>query len=221
MKKIIKNIFFFLIIFIFSLLVSSYIYLNFTLYEIISYLSEIKLSIIENLIISLLILFLLIIILSNSPLPLIAPIQVTLGFLFGFFMGFILALIYTFIACIFGFFISRYLLKDFLKSLLKEKLKKFNLKTQKNAFFYIIGSRIFPLIPYFLINYLSGISNIKFKKYAISTFIGLIPTALIYTFLGSLISKLNSIDNLFGVEIFLLSVFLALISQIPLLIKKT
>lgn len=221
LKKIARiKSFLFIIIFILLTSLSIWFSQNYNISQIQSFSNEIQDIIEENYILSIIIVFLITIIASNSPVPLIAPLQLTTGFLFGIQIGLLINIISTFCATLAGFSLSRFFLRDFFKKILHKKLPKFEKEIAENGFYYIIGARILPVIPYFLINYLSGISSIKFKKYAFASFFGVIPTALIYTYLGSSLSDIESIKELISFKIFMLSVVIAFISQLPLIYKK-
>ncbi|MGL5743029.1 MAG: hypothetical protein ACRCXC_11095 [Legionella sp.] len=45
--------------------------------------------------------------------------------------------------------------------------------------------RLFPIIPFNIVNYGFGITAIKFRAYLVTTFIFLIPAEIVYTYLGS------------------------------------
>jgi uncharacterized membrane protein YdjX (TVP38/TMEM64 family) len=46
--------------------------------------------------------------------------------------------------------------------------------------------RLSPLIPFNLQNYLFGVTAIPFRQYVAATFVGIIPGAALYTYIGTL-----------------------------------
>ena|GEM_PF-2246336 len=53
----------------------------------------------------------------------------------------------------------------------------------------ILFTRVVPIIPFDLVSYVSGITPIKFRNYAVATVIGAIPRVLFLAYAGSLFSS--------------------------------
>ncbi len=156
----------------------------------------------------------------NSPLPLAALIKILGGFFFGFYHGAFYNITATLIACLVGFAISRYAFKQQFEQAYYQRLRKIENEIEENGFYYFLTLRLMMLIPYFLINIIAGICRISFKKYFFSTLLGVIPSSLIYAHGGHQLEQINSTAELFKSDIVLSLVLIALISLIPLLIKK-
>ena len=50
--------------------------------------------------------------------------------------------------------------------------------------------RLCPVIPFNMLNYLMGITDIKFKDYLIGS-VGMIPGTIVYVFVGTTISSIS------------------------------
>lgn len=44
--------------------------------------------------------------------------------------------------------------------------------------------RLFPIVPFNIVNYGLGITDIKFRLYLVTTFVFLIPAEIVYTYFG-------------------------------------
>ncbi len=106
------------------------------------------------------------------------------GALFGPLYGTILNLIGATIGAAFSFLITRHLLFDWFSKRKNDKLKKLIAGVEQNGWFFVAILRLFPLIPFNLVNYGMGITGISFRLYLGVTFIFLIPAEIIYTYCG-------------------------------------
>lgn len=137
------------------------------------------------------------------------------GMIFGIYHG----AIYTMIGAICGASLSFYLSRTFGHTLLKALISKHSKlpldKFRNKGFMFILIIRLIPLIPFDVISYSAGLSDIKFKDFILATFLGIIPGVLVFTNLGD-----KSID--IGSDAFYISLALliGLISLTFVLKKK-
>lgn len=106
------------------------------------------------------------------------------GALFGPFIGTILNLIGATLGAALAFLITRHLIYDWFSQKRGEKLNKIINEVEQKGWVCVAVLRLFPIVPFNLVNYGMGITNIKFKLYIITTFIFLIPAEIIYTYFG-------------------------------------
>lgn len=62
-----------------------------------------------------------------------------------------------------------------------------------NGLYIVFLTRLSPLFPFPLLNYAFGSTQIKLWQYVLGTFGGIFPATIGYTYLGTLLSDLNSI----------------------------
>jgi len=71
----------------------------------------------------------------------------------------------------------------------------------------VLIGRLVPFIPYDPISYLSGVTSMKFKEFSIYNAIGTFPRALMFAYIGTLISQFNYIGlAIFGIVVGILAV---------------
>lgn len=174
----------------------------------------------DNYILSVFLFFVSCLVFVNSPIPLAAIIKVLGGFFFGFWLGAIYNIAATIFACLAGFAISRYALKDVFEKRYYQRIKKVEIEVEKNGFYYFLTLRLVMVVPYFLINITAGLSRISFKKYLLSTVLGVMPMSLIYANGGSQLEQINSISELLEPEVVVTLMLIALASLVPMLMKK-
>jgi uncharacterized membrane protein YdjX (TVP38/TMEM64 family) len=96
------------------------------------------------------------------------------------------------IGSLLSFFVSRYLISSFVRDMTKDKkiVKALQETIKKNGVKILIFIRMTPIIPYNLLNYLLGISEIKVWQYLMANF-GLLPGIIIQVFIGTTISSIK------------------------------
>lgn len=144
--------------------------------------------------------------------------------LFGTFLGTLLNLLGATLGACLSFYVARFLGRSFVESLMIGKLKKFYEKVHENAFMGILFVRLIPIFPFIGVNFGAGLCKIKFKDYAIASFIGMIPGTFVYTyFFATLGEKAFSegikLADLFTPELITPIILFILLIIIPLIYK--
>lgn len=115
------------------------------------------------------------------------------GFLFGVMVGFFLAVIGATIGGLMLFFTSRYMIGLWVQQYFKHHLIKFNTEINHHGFYYLLMIRLIGILPFFVINLLSGITLIHPFTFLWTTCIGIMPFALTYAFIGAHLAQLNTL----------------------------
>lgn len=114
----------------------------------------------------------------------------------GLVFGFIKGSIYTMIGAVCGgtlaFFLARYLGKGFVDSKLGGKNGEIRKGISEKGFWLVLMLRLIPLLPFDVISYLSGISDIKYKDFLVGTVIGIIPGVMVFVNIGHHLVDMNS-----------------------------
>ena len=105
------------------------------------------------------------------------------------------------------------------------KFESLKIGFENNTFFYLLFLRLVPFAPFFIINILSGIMNMRTLPYIFATIIGISPGTTIYVWTGITLGKLfllSEIPNLSNIisQYFLPLILLALLSLSPVIINK-
>lgn len=106
------------------------------------------------------------------------------GALFGPFFGTLLNLFSATFAAACAFLISRHWAIDWLAKKRGPRVNKLIAGVEKNGWQFVALLRLVPIIPYNLVNYGLGLTQIKFSHYLITTFIFLTPAEIVYTYCG-------------------------------------
>ncbi|MFC1561750.1 TVP38/TMEM64 family protein [candidate division KSB1 bacterium] len=139
------------------------------------------------------------------------------GVVFGVWWGWLLNVLGATLNSCVSFLAARFFGRGFIESipLLKSgKLKTFDEKAAEHGFKAVLFMRLVPLFQYDAVNFGWGLSKIKFRDYALASFIGMIPGGFITNFLGS------SLDNWKSPQFFIaVGAFIALMF-VPFIYKK-
>ncbi len=147
------------------------------------------------------------------------------GFLFG-----PLATLYVVISATIGatilFLVVSTTLGDWLRKRATKWTHQMKNQMQENAFYYLLFLRLIPLFPFWVVNIVPALLNVKLKIFIMATFIGIIPGSFIYVMVGNSLNTVfqtNQQPNLhiiFAPSIFLPLIGLALLALLPVIYKK-
>jgi len=152
----------------------------------------------------------------NSPIPLAAIWMILGGLLFGFHLGAILNLITNLLSAIVGYFIAHNLLHDFVEKHYKQAIKYVQKEIREDGLAYLIASRFTLSVPFFLIHLIAGVSSMRLSHFLLTTFIGVIPACVLYSYAGHLIFNIDSFHDIFNFRILFMVVILVTFALMPI-----
>ena len=145
------------------------------------------------------------------------PVTVAGGIVFGPLWGTIYASIGSTIGACLAVLIARYFARSQIENLLTGKLQTIDEGVEKKGWIFVAITRLIPLFPFNLLNYAFGLTKIKFRDYAIASWIFMLPGTAAYTIFSS--SLLDAIHGRVSKELIIGIVLLALISAVPLIYR--
>ena len=157
-------------------------------------------------------------------LPGATVLTLTAGAIFGSVLGMFLVNIGATLGATVAFLSARFIFRDWVEGKFSDKLEAVNSGISSNAFSYMLFLRLVPLFPFFLINLVLGLTQVRLSVYFFSTMIGIMPGSFIYANAGSNLAGINSVSDIASPKVFgaliLLGIF-ALIPALYRLIKKS
>ena len=110
------------------------------------------------------------------------------GFFFGLWWGFFIVLAGNSIAAAVSFALSRWLGSRWInrRESTNQMLRLLETAVERDAWKIILLSQLHPLFPTSLLNYLYGLTRIRFRLFMLWTTIGRAPGLFLYTYLGTL-----------------------------------
>ncbi len=116
-----------------------------------------------------------------------------------------------------AFLASRYLLRDRLQGKYGDRLAAVNRELQREGGFYLLALRLNPVVPYFLINLLFGLTGYSAPRFWIVSQIGMLPATVIYCNAAARLAELQSPGDVLSGPLLL---SLIVLSLFPIVAKK-
>ena len=139
------------------------------------------------------------------------------GAIFGIYLGTIAVSFASTFGATIAMLISRYLIKDWVQKRFKKEMKNMDQHFSKDGIYYLFSLRLIPLIPFFIVNLVMGVTSIRIKTFFWVSQLGMLPVTLLYINAGSQLNNINSVSDIYS-PIFVIS-FLIL-GIFPLVVKK-
>ncbi len=141
------------------------------------------------------------------------------GAIFGSVTGTLVVNVGATIGATLAFLVARFLLRDWVEKKFGAKLKPFNDGFSKNAINYMLFLRLVPLFPFFLINLVSGLTQIRLPVYFFGTMFGILPGTFVYANAGSNLASINQLSDIASLEVLGSFALLGLFALIPTVYK--
>lgn len=149
---------------------------------------------------------------TAASLPTGTVLTLTGGFLFGPWIGVLLNATGATLGAICIFLAASTALGDSLKAKLEKSggaLAAMEKGFREDAVFYLLFLRLTPIFPFFVVNLAPAFLGVRLPLYAWTTFVGILPGGMVYTFIGAGLGKAlegtaePSLENLVSIEILL------------------
>lgn len=140
------------------------------------------------------------------------------GGIFGWAIGGTLTVIGATVGASIIFLVAKTSLGDYLAEKAGPRMNKLREGFQKDAFSYLLTLRLAPVVPFWITNLAPALFGMDLARYALATFIGIIPGTYAYSFIGDQVgSAVGGSDITQKITLGLAA--LALASVIPLIVK--
>jgi pyruvate/2-oxoglutarate dehydrogenase complex dihydrolipoamide dehydrogenase (E3) component/uncharacterized membrane protein YdjX (TVP38/TMEM64 family) len=150
-------------------------------------------------------------------LPAAGLLSLFAGALFGWAQGTLIVAVSATIGATLAFLSTRFLFRDSIQAKFSQQLKPINDGVEKDGAFYLFGLRLVPVVPFFLINTLMGLTPIKTLTFFWVSLIGMIPGTMVFVNAGQELSKIDSLKGILSPG--LIASF-ALLAVFPWIAKK-
>jgi uncharacterized membrane protein YdjX (TVP38/TMEM64 family) len=145
------------------------------------------------------------------------PITLAAGFFWGPVWGVIFSITGATMGACLPFFLSRYLFQDAVKARIpEERWNWLQDKVSQHGWKAVAFTRLIPVFPFNLLNYLFGLTPIAFFQYLWSTFVFMLPACIAFVAFGSSLSELIMRGNVRGVIIGIVIAAVAFLSPVLL-----
>ena len=130
------------------------------------------------------------------------PLTLAAGFFWGPVWGVVFSISGATVGSCLPFFLSRYLFQNAVKAKVPaERWEWLQDKVRQYGWQAVAFTRLMPVFPFNLLNYLFGLTPIPFRQYMGSTFIFMLPACIAFVAFGSSLGELIMRGNVRGVVI--------------------
>ncbi len=138
------------------------------------------------------------------------------GGLFGRVVGTAVCSVASTIGATIAFLLARWIFRSMLEERHSERLKTLREGVARNEIAYLLSLRLNPIMPFWLINLLMGLTSISTLRYFWVSQLGMIPGAILYVNAGTKLAHLKSIRDVVTPSV--LSSFL-LLAAFPIVVR--
>ncbi len=139
------------------------------------------------------------------------------GAVFGFGWGLLIVSFASTLGATLAFWVSRFLLRDWVESRWGERLAEIQAGVDKEGAYYLLTLRLLPVVPFFLINLLMGLTRMKTWTYYWVSQVGMLAGTAVVVNAGTQLAQLDSTQGIFSP---MLLGSLLLLSVFPLLARR-
>jgi uncharacterized membrane protein YdjX (TVP38/TMEM64 family) len=142
------------------------------------------------------------------------------GAIFGPWVGTLAVNVGATLGATLAFLAARFLLRDWVEQKFGDRLKPFNEGFSNNAVNYILFLRLVPLFPFFLVNLVSGLTQVPIRVYFFGTMFGTLPGTFVYTNAGSNLASIESLSDIASPGVIGAFALLGVFALIPTIYNK-
>lgn len=143
------------------------------------------------------------------------------GYMFGWFFGALYAVSGVTIGSSLLFLLIRYGLRESVQMRYAESLSSLNKELARSGAAYLLILQLLPLTPTWVLNLLCGLTSISLMTFVWTTWIGILPGSLIYTYAGQRIHEVHAISEVMTWDFIAILLSLAFLVAFPMMIARS
>jgi pyruvate/2-oxoglutarate dehydrogenase complex dihydrolipoamide dehydrogenase (E3) component/uncharacterized membrane protein YdjX (TVP38/TMEM64 family) len=140
--------------------------------------------------------FVLYVAVTGLSLPGATILTLVAGAIFGLLVGVVVVSFASSIGATLAFLVSRYVLRDSVQAKFGARLADINKGIERDGAFYLFTLRLVPLIPFFVINLLMGLTRMKTGVFYIASQIGMLAGTIVYVNAGTQLARIDSLRGI-------------------------
>ncbi|PVE08045.1 FAD-dependent oxidoreductase [Limnohabitans sp. Rim28] len=118
------------------------------------------------------------------------------GAVFGLWWGLLIVSFASTLGATLAFLVSRFVLRDWVEARFGQRLADINAGVDKEGAFYLFSLRLIPVVPFFLINLLMGLTRMKTVTFYVVSQIGMLAGTAVYVNAGTQLAQLDSVQGI-------------------------
>ncbi len=139
------------------------------------------------------------------------------GALFGSLAGTLIVSFASSVGATLACALSRYLLRDWVRAKFPQAAARVDAGVRREGSFYLFSMRLIPVIPFFMINMVMGLTAMRLSTFYWVSQLGMLPGTFVFVNAGSQLAQLTSTASILSPRLLL---SLALLGIFPLVAKR-
>jgi pyruvate/2-oxoglutarate dehydrogenase complex dihydrolipoamide dehydrogenase (E3) component/uncharacterized membrane protein YdjX (TVP38/TMEM64 family) len=140
------------------------------------------------------------------------------GAIFGLWQGLLIVSFASTVGAALAFLASRFVLRDWVEARFGQRLADINAGVNREGAFYLFSLRLIPVVPFFLINLLMGLTRMKVWTFYWVSQLGMLAGTAVFVNAGTQLAQLDSLQGILSPA--LLGSFV-LLGIFPLIARRT
>lgn len=146
--------------------------------------------------------FLIYIAMAALSLPLAVWLTLAAGALFGFWQGLLIVSFASSLGATLAFLAARYLLRDWVRSRLGARADTIDTGIRRDGPFFLFSLRLIPVIPFFAVNLLMGLTSIRALTFYLVSQVGMLAGTAAYVNAGTQLARLENLSGIVSPALF-------------------
>lgn len=119
------------------------------------------------------------------------------GFTFGLVLGVALVSAGSVLGAIAAFLLGRFVARGWVARRIADspRWRALDSATRHDAFTLVLLARLSPLLPYNMLNYAFGLTDVRLRDYALGSWVGMLPATVLYVYIGSLAKNVPALTS--------------------------
>ena len=139
------------------------------------------------------------------------------GAVFGLGWGLLLVSFASSLGATLAFLVSRYLLRDCVRRRFAERLSAVNRGLERDGAGYLLSLRLLPVVPFFLVNLLFGLTTFPWRRFYLCSQLGMLPATVIYVNAGTELAQIRTLGDVATPNVL---IALTLLAVLPLIARR-
>ncbi len=162
------------------------------------------------------------VLIAGLSLPGAAVMTLVFGWFFGFWRALLIVSFGSTAGATLALLLSRYLLHDWVHQKMQGRFSKVNDAFEREGAYYLFSLRLFPAIPFFVINTAMGLTSIPVRTFWWVSQLGMLPGTAAYVYAGASVPSLEHLASTGarGIVSGRMLLAFAILGLLPLVIKQ-
>jgi uncharacterized membrane protein YdjX (TVP38/TMEM64 family) len=117
---------------------------------------------------------------------------------FGFWVSLVAISFASTVGATLAFMGARYVFRDWVARRFMEPMRRVDEGVRKDGLFYLFSLRLVPVVPFFLVNLLMGLTRMPTRTYYWVSQVGMLPGTAVYVYAGQELGRIRTTADIFS-----------------------